>query len=153
MANKKKCLICGSAYSYCNTCYEDRYKPAWYQIFCSEECKEIDGILSANTVGAMSDIEAKHKLHELNLEGKEFHKQKVKDKIDYFLSLEEPEEELTEIKEDVTEENTNKNLVEEKQDVKSVEESEPERRQDEEVKPKNNKRKYSKNRGSNNKNE
>ena len=151
--NKKKCLICGGLYSYCSSCYADRFKPAWYQIFCSEECKEIDGILSANTVGAMSDIEAKHKLQEISLEGKELHKQKVKDKINYFLSLEEPEKELNEIKEDVTEENTNGILVKENIDIKSVQESEPEIKQVEEEKPKNNKRRYSKNRGSNNKNE
>ena len=79
MANKKKCLICGKVYTYCNTCYEDRFKPAWYQIFCSEECKEIDRIFAENTVGEISDIEAKHELKELNLSGKEFNKQKVKD--------------------------------------------------------------------------
>ena len=138
MANKKKCLICGKLYSYCNTCYEDRFKPAWYQIFCSEECKEIDGIFSENTLGMITDIEAKHRLEELDLSGKEFYKQRVQDKINYFLSLEEPEKEVEEIKEDDNEENTNEILIEEKA-------------QYENIKSKLNKKRYSKNKNSNNK--
>ena len=90
---KRKCLICGCLYNYCTTCRADRFKPAWYQIFCSEECKEIDEIISANSVGVISDIEAKHKLEEVNLFGKEFNKKVIEDKIDFLLSLEEPKEE------------------------------------------------------------
>lgn len=90
---KRKCLICGCLYNYCTTCRADRFKPAWYQIFCSEECKEIDEIISANSVGAISDIEAKHKLEEVKLFGKEFNKKVIEDKIDYLLTLDEPKEE------------------------------------------------------------
>ena len=105
---KKKCLICGGMYSYCGTCYKDRFKPSWYQIFCSEECREIDQIISANTVGVLSDIDAKHQLEKLSLFGKEFHKEKMANKIEYLLNIDEPKD----IKEEILdEENTDVELV------------------------------------------
>lgn len=134
---KKKCLICGGLYTYCNTCYEDRFKPAWYQIFCSEECKEIDGIISANTVGELSDIKAKRELEKLNLSGKKFHKQKVKDKIDYFLGLDETEKELDDIKE--------KEVDDKKNTTEILNDSNSENGQNKEYKTKSSKRNYSKN--------
>lgn len=62
------CYLCGQKYSYCPNCNEDVYKPSWYAMWCSENCKEIDNILAAHTVGQISISEAKEMLVNLNLD-------------------------------------------------------------------------------------
>lgn len=38
----RKCLACGTKYTYCPTCSRaDALKPSWYSEFCSEPCMEI----------------------------------------------------------------------------------------------------------------
>lgn len=39
--NNRKCICCSTEYRYCNTCAEDVNKPAWYAIYCSENCKKL----------------------------------------------------------------------------------------------------------------
>lgn len=39
--NNRKCICCSTEYRYCNTCAEDANKPAWYAIYCSENCKKL----------------------------------------------------------------------------------------------------------------
>ena len=39
--NNRKCICCSTEYRYCNTCAEDISKPAWYAIYCSENCKKL----------------------------------------------------------------------------------------------------------------
>lgn len=62
------CFLCGKNYSYCPTCNEDVFKPMWYAMWCSVNCKEIDNILAAYTVGQIGDIAAKEMLEGLRLD-------------------------------------------------------------------------------------
>jgi len=42
----KKCIICGTAYSYCPACGADRKKPSWYMIFDGDNCNNIYDIVT-----------------------------------------------------------------------------------------------------------
>lgn len=86
---KRKCMTCGSSYSYCASCYKDRLKPSWYSNFCSEECHELDTILSRNTFKLITDIEAKHKIERLDLSKINFKNELVRKRIDELLSVNE----------------------------------------------------------------
>ena len=44
--NNKKCIICGTVYSYCPVCGEDKNKPSWYMIFDSDNCNNIYDIVT-----------------------------------------------------------------------------------------------------------
>ena len=145
---KRKCLTCGGLYQYCSTCYKDRFKPAWYRVFCSQECKSINEIVSANTVGELSDLEAKHKLKELNLFGKEIQKKSMEDILNRILSIEEPEE----IKQDNNEENTETTITDENEIEISDVETETVSDENKELSntSKSVKKKYSKNKKTNN---
>lgn len=95
---KRKCMTCGNTYSYCGSCYKDRLKPSWYSNFCSNECHELDRIISSNTFNLLTDIEAKHELEKLNLSEIEFKNTTIKKRIDELLSI--PEEVISELKVD-----------------------------------------------------
>lgn len=41
MKNNRKCICCGTAYAYCDSCPSDRHKESWYAIYCSENCRKI----------------------------------------------------------------------------------------------------------------
>lgn len=45
--NNKKCIICGTMYSYCPSCNRDADKPTWYAIFHGESCKDIYDICTS----------------------------------------------------------------------------------------------------------
>lgn len=71
---KKKtrtCAVCRTQYKYCNQCEEDAKKPTWYFTFCSENCHDLYGILSAFEGGRVSEVDAKNKLSKLDLSNKE----------------------------------------------------------------------------------
>lgn len=63
----RKCFLCGNEYRYCPTCSEDRDKPSWYGMFCSEACKELNTILSENNFGRLSDEDASEKIKRMKL--------------------------------------------------------------------------------------
>lgn len=41
MKYERKCLCCGTSYSYCNNCYDFRNYPLWMNSFHNENCKNI----------------------------------------------------------------------------------------------------------------
>ena len=72
--NNRKCICCSTEYRYCNSCSEDRTKPAWYAIYHNENCKDIFNTASDYLAGAITkedakqkfdacDLSYKHKLH------------------------------------------------------------------------------------------
>jgi hypothetical protein len=65
--NNKKCIICGTAYSYCPNCGADRKKPSWYAIFDGENCNNIYEILTGYRDGAITIDEAYNKLKDCDL--------------------------------------------------------------------------------------
>jgi hypothetical protein len=69
MAKKNKiCFLCGQPYYYCPTCNtDDRLKPSWYNMFDSDICKELDGIISRYTAKKISVKEAQGEILKLDL--------------------------------------------------------------------------------------
>ena len=65
--NNRTCYLCGRAYSYCPNCEADRDKPSWYDMWCSETCKEINAILQNNNFGRLTDEAAAEKLSKIEL--------------------------------------------------------------------------------------
>ena len=75
------CSVCGSSYTFCPRCNEDRDKPNWYFAFCSENCKNIYDTASKFEDGRISGEEAYKSLKELDLSRKEFFGYSYKESI------------------------------------------------------------------------
>lgn len=88
MAKNRKCLLCGTEYSYCPTCPSDKHLPRFMTTFDSENCKDIFHTLVSNTIGDISDAEAKKILSELDLSRKESYAKETQDQIDNLLKVE-----------------------------------------------------------------
>ena len=42
MKNNRKCILCGTEYSYCGSgCRGDAGKPTWMKLYCSDNCRNI----------------------------------------------------------------------------------------------------------------
>lgn len=63
----RKCIICGTCYSYCPHCSEDTNKPTWMAIFCGENCKDIYTTLDDFRDGRISREDAQTVLNGLDL--------------------------------------------------------------------------------------
>lgn len=62
MANNRKCIVCGTEYSYCPSCTQDRKKPKWMSRFDKEDCKDIFEIGCAFEQKKISALEANKQL-------------------------------------------------------------------------------------------
>lgn len=51
-------MTCGTKYSYCPSCFEDRNKPTWMVMWHDENCKNIFNILNENYYGHLSTKKA-----------------------------------------------------------------------------------------------
>ena len=83
--SNRTCFICGKSYRYCPTCAEDRNKPGWYNMFCSEVCNELNHILTENNFGRINDEDAGEMLGKLQLP--EFEHVDTKQKIDELMAV------------------------------------------------------------------
>lgn len=63
----RRCACCGTEYSFCPKCSEDKDKPLFYFTFCSENCKEIYNVTSQFENGQITSGEAQNQLKKLNL--------------------------------------------------------------------------------------
>lgn len=61
MANRK-CIVCGTEYSYCPSCRADMKKPTWMVRFDKEDCKEIFETGCAFEEGKIDAAQASSKL-------------------------------------------------------------------------------------------
>lgn len=117
MANKnnRKCICCSTEYRYCNTCSEDALKPAWYSIYCSENCKKLFQAVSGYLANAVSIEETRARFDNCDLSYKEKLKDKFIEVIDeiYKNKLEEQKNIKIETKDELTEEFTTTSDVEE----------------------------------------
>lgn len=72
MAQRSRtCYLCGKSYKYCGTCSQDRMKPAWMDLFHSEDCKNIFDICTRFNMQLMSKFEAQDALSACDLSNKE----------------------------------------------------------------------------------
>lgn len=93
MAKNRKCLLCGTAYSYCPTCPADRNLPKYMVSFDTENCKSVFNTLVSNTVGDLSDSEAKKALSKLDLSRKESYAKDTQKQIDRIMKVSEEKSE------------------------------------------------------------
>lgn len=64
----KKCLCCGTKYSYCPSCSRrDSLKPSYFAEFCSETCKDLWLTLTKYGMNRLTKSEAKSIISELDL--------------------------------------------------------------------------------------
>lgn len=91
MAKNRTCFICGNKYDYCPTCDRDRLKPSWYALFCSNTCYEINKILSQNTVGKLSILEAQKELKNINFNKASIINELTKSHIEKIMNYKEKE--------------------------------------------------------------
>lgn len=69
MATKnRKCLACGTKYSYCPDCNgADRLKESWHSEFCNSTCKDIWQTATKFNLGKLTKAEAKTIISALDL--------------------------------------------------------------------------------------
>lgn len=63
----RKCLSCGTKYSYCPTCSVDKAKPTWMTEFCNEVCKELFDTATRYNIKMLTKPEAKEIIEKLEL--------------------------------------------------------------------------------------
>ncbi len=80
--NNRTCIVCGSQYSYCPSCSEDRNKENWYAIYCSNNCKLIFEAASDFLSNDISKEEAKEKFEQCDLSNKENFHHKIVEAIE-----------------------------------------------------------------------
>ena len=106
--NNRKCVCCSTEYRYCNTCNEDKTKPAWYAIYHNKNCKDIFNTASDYLAGVITKEEAKQKFDACDLSYKHKLHNKIVEAINEVCKVEEKKEPVLEVKEDVIENTENK---------------------------------------------
>ena len=82
----RECYLCGEKYSYCSTCSQDRYKPAWMADFHSEDCKNIFQICTNFNLGVQTKVEAQDALRQCDLSNKEKFKSYVQHDLEVIFA-------------------------------------------------------------------
>lgn len=85
---QRECYLCGKHYEYCNSCYQDRFKPAWMSEFHSESCKNIFDICTRFNMGLMSKTEAQDALKSCDLSNRENFKSYVQHDLEVIFAEE-----------------------------------------------------------------
>lgn len=68
----RSCAICQQTYRYCNNCSEYDHLPAWMLRWCSENCKDLDNIISSYGMHEISASEAAKQLKSIDTSRMEF---------------------------------------------------------------------------------
>lgn len=72
--NNKKCIVCGTKYTYCPTCAEFANVEVWHNIYHDKNCKEIFEIATDFNAKALDKDVAKERLGKCDLSNKKsFH--------------------------------------------------------------------------------
>lgn len=58
MRKSRKCICCGKEYRYCGNCAQDRYKPTYFALYCSENCHDAFSAANEFNFGHISKEEA-----------------------------------------------------------------------------------------------
>ena len=85
MERNKVCHVCGKEYHYCPTCPRDAMKPSWYTLFCSDQCKDIDDVLSKHTYKRITDVKAAKELLALGADAMNVKDEAIRAHIDNIL--------------------------------------------------------------------
>jgi hypothetical protein len=92
MNKNRKCICCGTAYTYCDSCPSDRYKESWYAIYCSENCRKIFKAANDFFFEKSTKEEAAEIILSCDLSNLENFKPGVREDIEDILKIAEPDE-------------------------------------------------------------
>lgn len=90
MAQTRTCILCKNKYSYCPTCSRDKDKPTWYSILCSENCKNVNDIISAFYANKISIKDAKSALEKIDVASMNIMEEENKKAIEMIMAYKEP---------------------------------------------------------------
>ena len=77
--NNKKCIVCGTKYTYCSNCAEFANVAIWHNLYHDENCKEIFEIAVDFNSGNLDKNIARERIEKCNLSNKKlFHKSILK---------------------------------------------------------------------------
>lgn len=99
MKYPKKCLCCGTTYSYCNNCWDYRGLPTWMNSFHDENCKDIFQICTDYNFKLLTKEQAKEALSKCDLSGRDHFAAGVQRDLKAILGEEKPAEEQNKKKE------------------------------------------------------
>ena len=88
----RKCICCGKEYRYCGNCAQDRYKPTYFALYCSENCHEAFSAANEFNFGHISKEAAQKKLKACDLSELDSLSEIVKKDIKKIIA--EPEEKV-----------------------------------------------------------
>ena len=88
----RKCICCGKEYRYCGNCAQDRYKPTYFALYCSENCHEAFSAANELNFGHISKEAAQKKLKTCDLSELDSFNEIVKKDIKKIIA--EPEEKV-----------------------------------------------------------
>lgn len=94
--DNKKCIVCGKTYTFCNSCDEDRLKPAWMGIYHDENCKKLFDTASDYFAKIISKEEAREQFGKCDLSYKKDLHHKIAEAIDEVMIKEKVEEKIPE---------------------------------------------------------
>ena len=86
--NNKICATCGKHYHYCPTCAADNSKPAWMNMFCSENCKDLFQTATDYYAGELAASKAKASINKLDITNKDQFKSSIVRMIDELIDVE-----------------------------------------------------------------
>ena len=63
----RKCIVCGTEYSYCRSCPKDAKKETWYALYDNENCKNISQALTDYNFNKITKEKAKEILSKCDM--------------------------------------------------------------------------------------
>lgn len=84
----RKCIICGSAYTYCPKCGDGNKEETWRYLYDTELCNDIFNVVSSFTHGHIKKAEAKEKLEALKIPKEMKFNAEIKNQIDTIMASE-----------------------------------------------------------------
>ena len=107
MRYERKCLCCGTSYSYCNNCWDYRHLPAWMNSFHDENCKNIFEICTDYNLKLLTKDQAKSALSKCDLSNRDSFSDCVQRDLNVILVEDKPVvEEQSKKKDSVKDEST-----------------------------------------------
>lgn len=90
MAKIRICLSCGNKYDHCNHCGDGQSKPSWFNLYDSEECKDLYNVVSGYNMGIKQKYEVKAILDKYNIVDFSKYTDGIKNVLNELFPTEEP---------------------------------------------------------------